>query len=141
MAQDSANALPVRGSFRSNRQRDPFFFEGCAAPLGEQQTPERPQIVQQSAARVHMILQLVQLVVHQMEGLQPTFRPVDACGVDVFLNVAPRFVNRPAKESDVLLCALHRRERKAVVLDRCGDWANLVRRSRQGTSNPGSVSD
>ena len=77
MAQESANALPVLGSFPSNRQRDLFFFQGCAATLGEQQTPERPQIVQQSAARVHMILQLVQLVVHQMEGLQPTFRLID----------------------------------------------------------------
>ena len=113
MAQDSANALSVRGSFPSNRQRDLLFFQGCAAPLGEQQTPERPQIVQQSAARVHMILQLVQLVVHQMEGLQPTFRLIDACSVDVFLNVVPRFVNRRAEESDVLLCALHRRERKS----------------------------
>jgi hypothetical protein len=76
---------------------------GFEAPLVQQQSAQRAQIVQEPAARGHMTRELRQIEVHYLERLFTAISAIGASQCDVGFNIGEGLLDRLRKQGDVFM--------------------------------------
>lgn len=89
-------------------------------PFAEQKTTKGPQIVEQPTARVHVVLELLQFVVHQPQSLETTLGALLRSRDDVVGNAGASIDDRLFQQVNVFVRAFDVLEgRVRVARHRC----------------------